>query len=244
MTRYANEPPLCRWELPDAARATEDQELIGIGADLAPGTMLAGYRSGLFPMGVRLPDGEEALGWWSPNPRGILRTRSVHVSRSLRRSLRHFEFSVDAAFDEVVAACADPSRPHGWIDGDFPNAYRALHDLGWAHSVEVWRLEGLGSRRLVGGLFGVEVGGLFAAESKFHRETDASKAAVVELCRRLSGAGRSPERIIDVQWATPHLETLGVTAVPRDQYLSLLGGALALDPGLHPDLEPETGTVG
>ena len=108
MTRYANEPPLCRWELPDAARATEDQELIGIGADLAPGTMLAGYRSGLFPMGVRLPDGEEALGWWSPNPRGILRPRSVHVSRSLRRSLRHFEFSVDAAFDEVVAACADP----------------------------------------------------------------------------------------------------------------------------------------
>ena len=105
-----------------------------------------------------MPDGEEAMGWWSPNPRGILRPEAVHLSRSLRRSMLRFEFSVDAAFDEVVAACADPSRPHGWIDGGFPDAYRALHDLGWAHSVEVWRSEGLGTRELVGGLFGVQVG--------------------------------------------------------------------------------------
>lgn len=240
MTSYPIEPPLCRWELPDLSRAGDDQELVGIGADLAPGTMLAGYRSGLFPMGVRMPDGEEAMGWWSPNPRGILRPEAVHLSRSLRRSMLRFEFSVDAAFDEVVAACADPSRPHGWIDGGFPDAYRALHDLGWAHSVEVWRAGGLGTRELVGGLFGVQVGGLFAAESKFHRETDASKAAVVQLCRLLDADGAGAGRLIDVQWATPHLQTLGVTSVPRAHYLSLIRQALAMPAGLRPDLEADS----
>lgn len=228
MARTPIEPPACRWELPDLATAAQEQELVGIGADLAPGTMVAAYRAGLFPMGVQLPDGDEALGWWSPNPRGILRPTQVHVSRSLRRSLATFDYSTDLAFTDVVAACGDPDRPHGWIDGRFIDAYAQLHELGWAHSVEVWRSTSLGERHLVGGLFGVQVGGLFAAESKFHRETDASKAAVVELCRRLSLDQFADERVVDVQWATPHLGTLGVRPVDRAEYLAMLPHVLSL----------------
>ncbi len=235
------EPPPCQWQLPDPYAAADAQELIGIGADLAPGTMLAAYRTGMFPMGVTLPDGEESLGWWSPNPRGVLRPQQVHTSRSLLRSLRRFEFSVNVAFDDVVAACADPARPHGWIDSGFVAAYRRLHELGWAHSVEVWSPEGMGSRQLVGGLFGVQNGGLFCAESKFHRQTDASKAAVVELSRLLNVDGLGDRRIIDVQWATPHLESLGVEAISRHAYLRQLPTALAVPrANLGDDLESQT----
>ena len=235
------EPQPCQWQLPDPHSAADVQELIGIGADLAPGTMLAAYRAGMFPMGVDLPDGEVALGWWSPNPRGVLLPHAVHVSRSLRRSLRRFEFSVNLAFDDVVAGCADPARAQGWIDSGFVAAYRRLHDLGWAHSVEVWSPTGLGSRHLVGGLFGVQSGGLFAAESKFHRQTDASKAAVVELCRLLSADGQGSRRIIDVQWATAHLESLGVRGISRSEYLQQLPDVLAAPPAnLGDDFEPQT----
>ncbi|MGB3674021.1 MAG: leucyl/phenylalanyl-tRNA--protein transferase [Candidatus Nanopelagicales bacterium] len=222
------EPPPCPWFLPDPATAGVDQELIAVGADLEPGTMLAGYRRGLFPMGVDLPDGEPGLGWWSPNPRAILRPDSVHVSRSLKRSLKRFEYSVDRAFDAVVAACGDPSRKHGWITGEFRRAYQRMFELGWAHSVEVWLPEGQGSRRLVGGLFGLQIGGFFAAESKFHRETDASKAAVVRLCESLGADGAGGERIIDVQWPTKHLMTLGVEPVERLRYLHMLRAAQEL----------------
>jgi leucyl/phenylalanyl-tRNA--protein transferase len=215
------EPPATPWLLPDVARVPRGVELVAVGAELDAGTLLAGYRRGLFPM----PDGA-LLGWWSPDPRGILPPGAVHVSASLRRSLRRFTVSLDAAFEAVVAACADPTRPHGWINRAYVEAYVALHRLGWAHSVEVWDDD-----RLVGGLFGVEVGGLFAAESKFHRATDASKVAVVALGDLLAADGR-PERIIDVQWRTPHLGRLGARAVPRRTYLRLLSAALALPPVL------------
>lgn len=224
------EPSPCPWYLPDPATAGADQELIAIGADLAPGTMLAGYRRGLFPMGVDLPDGESGLGWWSPNPRAVLRPDAVHISRSLRRSLTRFEYTVDIAFDEVVAACGDPSRPHGWITQDFRAAYHVMFELGWAHSVEVWSREDMSSRRLVGGLFGLQIGGFFAAESKFHRQTDASKAAVVRLCALLNADGAGADRIIDVQWPTRHLLTLGVEPVERATYLQLLRVAQHLQP--------------
>ena len=154
-----------------AQDADPGEDLVAVGADLEPGTILAAYRAGLFPMGLG-PGGTAPLGWWSPDPRGVLLPGELHVSRSLRRSLRSFEITVDRAFDEVVAGCADPSRDGAWITPEIHAAYRALHRLGWVHSVEVWR-----AGELVGGLYGVAVGRLFAAESKFHRATDASKAA-------------------------------------------------------------------
>ena len=222
------EPPAPRWVLPDVADLPAGQELVAVGADLSPGMLLAGYRSGLFAM----PEGD-LLGWWSPDPRGVLPARGVHVSRSLRRVLPRFEVSVDTAFDEVVAACADPRRPHGWISREYRSAYRTLHDLGWAHSIEVWDASG----ELAGGLFGVEVGGLFAGESKFHVSTDASKVAVVAL-GDLLGADGDPRRIIDVQWCTDHLATLGVVEVPRAAYLQALPAALSCRPVLSRATRP------
>lgn len=227
------EPPPSPWVLPDLSDLPQGQELVAVGADLAPGTLLAGYRSGLFAM----PD-NGILGWWSPDPRGILPPDRVHVSRSLRRSLTRFEVSVDVAFDAVVAACADPARPHGWISPPYQAAYRALHSLGWAHSVEVWDTEG----QLAGGLFGVEVGGLFASESKFHIRSDASKVAVVALADLLVRDG-DPRRVIDVQWSTEHLASLGCVQVSRRDYLDALPWVLSAPPALagRPSGEPGPG---
>lgn len=196
-----------------AQDADPGEDLVAVGADLEPGTILAAYRAGLFPMGLG-PGGTAPLGWWSPDPRGVLLPGELHVSRSLRRSLRSFEITVDRAFDEVVAGCADPSRDGAWITPEIHAAYRTLHRLGWVHSVEVWR-----AGELVGGLYGVAVGRLFAAESKFHRATDASKAAVVGLVDVLSEDGRP--WVLDVQWRTAHLGSLGVREIPRTAYLSL-----------------------
>jgi leucyl/phenylalanyl-tRNA--protein transferase len=142
------------------------------------------------------------------------------VSRSLRRALPRFEIRVDTAFEDVVRACADPARDGRWITEDIVEAYAGLHQLGWAHSVEAWQ-----GGCLVGGLYGVAIGGLFAGESMFHRVTDASKAALVGLHELVCEDG-DPRRIIDVQWATPHLASLGVTEVPRREYLRLLEVAL------------------
>lgn len=212
----ATEPAPAGWVLPDLAAVPPGRDLVAIGADLSPGMLLAGYRAGIFPM----PD-RDVLGWWSPDPRGILRPGQVHVSRSLRRSLRRFSVTVDAAFTAVVAACADPRRPHGWITDAYARSYASLHALGWAHSIEVRDDAGA----LVGGLFGVEVGGLFAAESKFSVRTDASKVAVVALADLLAADG-DPDRVVDVQWRTEHLAQLGVVEVRRPAYLHLLARAL------------------
>jgi leucyl/phenylalanyl-tRNA--protein transferase len=212
------EPPPSPWVFPDPRDAEDD--LIGIGADLAPGTLLAAYRRGIFPMpehGVRPP-----MHWFSPVDRGIVPLDGLVVSRSLRRSRRDFEIRVDTAFDAVVAACGDPARDAGWITREIAAAYGELHRLGWAHSVEAWR-EG----RLAGGLYGVGIGGLFAGESMFHRVRDASKVALValvDLLREDGGRGR----LLDVQWVTPHLATLGAVEVPRSTYLGLLEHALRL----------------
>ncbi|MPY92450.1 MAG: leucyl/phenylalanyl-tRNA--protein transferase, partial [Acidimicrobiia bacterium] len=140
------------------------------------------------------------------------------VSRSLRASARRLEIRVDTAFREVVEACADPHRPHGWITKDIKMAYRRLHDLGWAHSVEAWR-----DGRLVGGLYGIAVGGLFAGESMFHRVSDASKVALVGLMGLLDD---HPDTLVDVQWTTAHLQSLGAVDVSRDDYLRRLARAI------------------
>lgn len=215
------EPPPCEWSLPDPRRARRG-DLVGVGADLAPGTLLAAYRGGLFPMPVFPVEAAQdgPIGWWSPDPRGVLWPQGLRVSRSLRAATRRFEVRVDTAFDEVVAACADPSRPHGWISPAIARAYGELHRLGWAHSVEAWA-----DGELAGGLYGVAVGGLFAGESMFHRRTDASKVALTGLVDLLVAAGPD-RRLVDVQWATPHLRSLGVVELARRDYLRALAAAL------------------
>lgn len=200
--------------MPDP-RGADDAGVVAIGADLEPGTILAAYRVGMFPMPIRRP---RALAWWSPDPRGVIPLDGLKVSRSLRKACDRFEVRVDTAFDEVLDACADPRRPHGWIDADIRHAYRRLHDLGWVHSVEAWTPEG----ELAGGLYGINVGGLFAGESMFHRRTDASKVALVGLVERLRAGGAT---LLDVQWTTPHLVSLGAIDVPRDRYLELVAEA-------------------
>lgn len=195
--------------------------MVGFGADLAPGTLLAAYRGGLFPMPFDGTGGP--LAWWSPNPRGILPLDSLRVSRSLRRSRRRYSVRVDTAFDEVVATCAVAGRPGAWITSDIRAAYGRLHELGWAHSVEAWTAEG----RLAGGLYGVAVGGLFAGESMFSLATDASKVALVGLVERLVGDA-VPGRLLDVQWCTQHLASLGCVQISRRRYLAALQRALLL----------------
>jgi leucyl/phenylalanyl-tRNA--protein transferase len=166
------------------------------------------------------------MGWWSPDPRGVLPLAGVHVSRSLRAACRRFEIRVDTAYDDVVRACADRRRPGGWIRNDIVTAYRRLYDLGWVHSIEAWSVGPDGRDRLAGGLYGVAIGGLFAGESMFHRVRDASKVALVGLVDLLAADGR--DRLLDVQWATPHLASLGAVEVARPAYLDLLAEALPL----------------
>jgi leucyl/phenylalanyl-tRNA--protein transferase len=211
----AIEPPPTPWAL---ARPPDDHphDAWGLGADLEPGTLLGAYRAGLFPMRV-----EGDLIWWSPFRRAVISVAGFRPSRSLRRAARGYEIRVDTAFGDVVGACADPQRPHGWIDASFVAAYLRLHELGWAHSVEAWDADGL-----AGGLYGVGIGGLFAAESKFHHRTGASKAALLALVHHLATAGGA--RLLDVQWATPHLVSLGAAEVTRGEYHRLLDAALPL----------------
>ena len=213
------EPPPSRWAFGDPSAYDEVDDLVAIGADLEPGTLLEAYRRGLFPM----PSGRrgEPMYWFCPVRRGVIPLDGLRVSRSLRRSARDFEIRVDTAFAEVVARCADPDRPSGWIDDDVAAAYQRLHELGWAHSVEAWR-----DGRLAGGLYGVAIGGLFAGESMFHAERDASKVALVALVEGLSDE-HALDRILDVQWLTPHLASLGAIEVPRAAYLRRLPAALA-----------------
>jgi leucyl/phenylalanyl-tRNA---protein transferase len=213
------EPPATEWGFPDPSTADE-VGVVGIGADLAPGTLLAAYRSGLFPMPVH--DGGP-MGWWSPDPRGVLPLDGLRVTRSLRRAQRRYEIRVDTHFREVIERCADPGRPGRWITGAIVEAYVRLHDLGWAHSVEAWDDDGL-----AGGLYGVSIGGLFAGESMFHRRPDASKVALVGLVDLLDDGAEG--RLLDVQWATEHLVSLGVVEIPRSDYLVRLRRALEVDP--------------
>lgn len=213
------EPPPSPWLFADPDDDRYD-DLVGLGADLEPGTLLAAYRRGLFPMPGDTP--HDPLLWFSPVHRGVLPLDGLKVSKSLRRSLRDFEVRVDTAFEQVVAACADPSRPQGWIDDRIRTAYVHLHTLGWAHSVEAWR-----DGRLAGGLYGVAIGGLFAGESMFHRETDASKVALAGLVDLLHDA-YAGQRLLDVQWSTPHLASLGVVEIDRSDYLARLDAALRL----------------
>jgi leucyl/phenylalanyl-tRNA--protein transferase len=205
-----------------------DDDLVGVGLDLEPETLVNAYASGLFPM--RLNGRRGPLGWWSPDPRGVLPLDGLRVSRSLRAARRRFAVTVDTDFDGVVAGCADRRRPGGWIGRDIRAAYGRLAGLGIAHSIEV---RDPSTGELVGGLYGVGLGGLFAGESMFHRRRDASKVALVELVRILTADGVTG-RLLDVQWTTPHLRSLGAVDVPRTVYLGALSAALALPAPLFP----------
>ena len=217
MTHFAAapaEPPRTRWRLPPAFTADE-HGLVGVGADLAPGTLLAAYRSGLFPM----PIDRRGVAWWSPHPRGVLPLDGLRVSNSLRKSCRRYAIRYNTCFREVMSRCGDPARPNGWINGEFVDAYSELNSLGWAHSVEVFDQ----NDQLVGGLYGVKINRFFAGESMFSVARDASKVALVALVDELRGSGAE---LLDVQWTTPHLVSMGAVDLDRDVYLRLLEQAV------------------
>ena len=209
------DPGECVWDFPHPDTA-DDHGIVCVGADLEPSTLLAAYRHGLFPM--RLGGRGGMLAWWSPDPRGVMPLSGFHASRSLRRRRDRFTVTVDLDFEAVMRACGDPARPHGWISDDFVDAYVGLHELGWAHSVEVWRDD-----VLVGGLYGIRINGFFAGESMFHRATDASKVALWATTELLTLDSAS---LFDVQWRTDHLATLGVVEIPRAEYLDRLALAI------------------
>ena len=208
------EPPPSRWVMPIDG-PSDDSDIVAVGADLEPGTLLTAYRAGLFPM----PFDRRRIAWYSPDPRGILPLDGLRVTRSLRRSLSRFEVHRDTAFTQVMRACADAPRRGNWIDGHFVDAYSELHRLGWAHSIEVLDTDGC----LVGGLYGVRINGFFAGESMFHRATDASKVALVHLVTWLRETGAT---LLDVQWTTSHLSSLGAVDISRNDYLDRLAIAI------------------
>ena len=212
-------PPPSDWELPNPRDFPHDDEgLIAIGGDLEPGTLISAYRMGLFPMPLTLDKNARlnSIGWWSPNPRGILPLDGLHVSRSLKRSARRYEIRVDTAFDEVIEGCADPNRPHGWINNDFKHAYRTLHQMGWVHSFEAWSLD---DGELAGGTYGIAIGSLFAAESMFHYRTDAGKVAVAGMVEILNENGFD---LLDIQWTMENNAALGTIEIPRQEFLARL----------------------
>ena len=198
------------------------QDLIGRSEQFDAGLALAAYRCGVFPMPLDVLGDD--MGWWSPLRRGVLPVDALRVSHSLRQSVRRYVTTVDAAFDVVLDACADPDRYGAWIDARIASAYRELHREGHVHSVETWDDAG----RLVGGLYGVSLGGLFAGESMWHDPDygrDASKVALIRLAEVLCDRPDGPP-LVDVQWLTPHLASLGAVEIPRSEYLRRLADAL------------------
>ena len=205
-----------RWSLPDSSGWPID-DVVATGADLEPSTLIDAYRHGLFPMHIGF---DEMLAWWSPVLRGIIDLDSLRVTRSMRRSAKRFRCTIDECFDDVITACAQIPRKGQWINDEMVAAYRRLHQLGWAHSVEVWHGD-----ELVGGLYGVRIDRFFAGESMFHTKTDASKVALMHLVDTMRSTDMM---LLDVQWVTPHLASLGAVEIPRDAYLRRL--AAAIDP--------------
>ena len=219
MFRLSANPSDLRFPPVDSA---SPEGLLAVGGDLRPERLLEAYRHGIFPW----YDDDQPILWWSPDPRTVLFPPKLHISRSLTRSLRPVIFRVtfDTCFREVMTHCAGPrpQYPDGgtWITADMLDAYTRLHELGYAHSVETWQ-EG----QLVGGLYGVALGGAFFAESMFTRASDASKVALVSLVRQLQAWGFC---LMDCQQSSPHVMALGAESIPRRNFLDHLTAALAL----------------
>ncbi len=202
-------------------------ELIATGGIITPAILLSAYIAGAFPMPIS-PEGKETiLAWWSPNPRGILPVESFRPSRSLRKSCSHYHTTINHCFEQVIDNCSNPDRPGGWITPEIKKNYIELHKLGWAFSIETWQDSNQQEPKLVGGLYGVSIGGLFAGESMFHKSKDASKVALVKLVEIMS---QIHNPLIDVQWATPHLKSLGAIEISRTQYVKNLQKSLACEP--------------
>lgn len=220
-------------EFPPVAHALRRPDgLLAAGGDLSVNRLLRAYRAGIFPW---YSEGQPVL-WWSPDPRCVLATRAVHVSRRMARRLRKRDFQVtmDRAFPDVIAACAEPRsyEPETWITPAMHLAYRRLHEAGWAHSLEVWR-----DSELVGGIYGLGIGRMFFGESMFHRETDASKIALIALCRQLA-AWDFP--LLDCQVHSPHLDRMGAWLLERPTFIqevSVLTGRPGIPAPWHFDLE-------
>ncbi|MEW5789885.1 MAG: leucyl/phenylalanyl-tRNA--protein transferase [Pseudomonadota bacterium] len=217
---YFLTPGAANLAFPDPRHAPHN--LVAVGGDLRPERLLQGYRQGIFPW---YSPGDPIL-WWSPDPRGVLLPNEAHVARSLRKTFRRhrggLRFAFDSAFGEVLQACAAPrAREAGtWITPEMAAAYLALHRLGHAHSLELWA-----GSALVGGLYGVALGGVFYGESMFSRITDASKLVLVMLARQLAAWDFA---LIDTQFLTPHLASMGAREIPRELFLDLLPMALEL----------------
>jgi leucyl/phenylalanyl-tRNA--protein transferase len=226
MTSWPDSPVevgLSVWNFP-APSEWPQHDIVGRGADLEPATLIQAYRSGVFPMSnandfsfLKTPE----MGWWSPMMRGVLPLNQLRITRSMRNSARKYSVRMNTCFERVMRGCAMPNREGGWITNDIIDAYVNLHKLGWAHSFETFDENGV----LVGGLYGVRINGLFAGESMFHLKADASKIALMHLVTTMQQSAMS---LLDVQWLTPHLGTLGVIEIPRSDYLHRLGGAINL----------------
>lgn len=210
----------CRWEFPPSEK-WPDSDLVGSGADLEPSTLIHGYSRGMFPMPAEPDTRPPDLAWWSPLTRAVLPLNGLIITRSMHRSSKRYSIRVDTSFEAVMRGCAAPHRPGAWISQEFIDAYVRLHELGWAHSVEAFDEYG----QLVGGLYGIRIGKFFAGESMFHLARDASKVALMTLVRMMND---SSMLLLDVQWQTPHLASLGAVEINRHDYLVRL--SLAVTP--------------
>ncbi len=202
--------------LPDPQAAVEG--LVAVGGEMTVDRLVEAYSKGIFPWTA------DPVTWWSPDPRAVLDLERVHVPRRLAATVRKHRYRVtfDSAFDEVIEACAAAPREDdtSWISGEFLRAYKALHEAGYAHSIELWN-----GPELAAGVYGVALGGFFAGESMFHRETNASKIALILLQRQLRDWGFT---LFDTQVLTPVTESLGAHLISREEYLDRLRLALAV----------------
>jgi leucyl/phenylalanyl-tRNA--protein transferase len=208
-------PTECRWTFPSPDLWPDDDDIVAAGADLETDTLLFAYAHGMFPMFVN----KRNLAWWSPVDRGVIPLDGLRVTRSIQQSAKKFTCTVNQAFTEVMTLCGSMRTDGNWINQHFIDAYTDLHNEGHAHSVEVWNEAG----ELVGGLYGVRINKFFAGESMFHVETDASKVALMYLVQLMTLDGME---LLDTQWRTDHLESLGCIAIPREKYLQLLASAI------------------
>jgi leucyl/phenylalanyl-tRNA--protein transferase len=208
-------PTECRWTFPSPDLWPDDDDIVAAGADLETDTLLFAYAHGMFPMFVN----KRNLAWWSPVDRGVIPLDGLRITRSMQQSAKKFTCTVNQAFTEVMTLCGSMRTDGNWINQHFIDAYTDLHKEGHAHSVEVWNEAG----DLVGGLYGVRINKFFAGESMFHVETDASKVALMYLVQLMTLDGME---LLDTQWRTDHLESLGCIAVPREKYLQLLASAI------------------
>ena len=194
-------------------------DLITVGADLEISTLINAYTNGYFPMEVSIDRKNKTTGWFSPKLRGIIPIDKLHVTKSMRRSYKNFTFEIDNNFENIMRKCMETPRKGGWINERYIEKYHDLYNAGFAHSVEVYS-----QNELVGGLYGVSIGGLFAGESMFSLKSDASKVALMKLIEILKSIGA---KLLDTQWLTPHLKSLGAVVVPREKYGQMLKNAIA-----------------